>query len=825
MDDGQKGPWMLNSAGGIRARSLLRRYWVATIALGVFAGVAGGIALGVWGIARRTSTVYERFVAYEGAAPFQVFGCVDGVAEEAIRADYQGECGKFDYADLREFLPSVPGVESVARWTLGIAYVAAADNPAGGWRQLTPIIIDPAAFAAIGRPFVLEGRLAHPSAAFEATVNEEAAKRLGVGIGDNLRITPFRLDQFDDAGEGLKSPSGLATTVTIVGVTRRPSDLLGRLGGTSLYEDTSSVTLGPGFWEAIDGDVANYSIGLIVRTSEGVTGDSVMAALSDHWPGRPFYAEEGPLLGSNGHETVVDAIRLQTLGLYVIAVVVALAALVFAGQTIARQVRREWADAPIFDALGMTRPGMVGAAAVRAIGFVLVSVLVAFIVSVAMSPLGPLGIGRAAEPDPGVRLDGWAAAIGLTALAFCVMISAAVPVATVRRRRTTQSTASTRTHASARLSASALAGLALTRSRRAGGLTLGSAVIGVSLACAAGVAAWSLTLSYDSLESHPARYGSSWDAQVGNVANPGQQAATRKRLESIPGITAVGILTAAGIGPDESATLFAADPFLGDVTLGTITAGRRPVTPHEIALGRHTMQREHVQIGDSVTIVEPFAPDNSFSFDVVGEVVVNDSLSALPGRGGLVTKEGFTMMTGEGLSQTYVVWVEPSADRSATLAALQAEFPTTFLERSTPRPISNLGLVSNQPALLALLVGLLAAAAMVHALVTSVLRGRRQIGVLKTLGFTRRQVAASIAWHASSLAFLALVIGIPLGIVMGRVLWTRIVDNIGVVSPAVISVPAIVVVTLLVWAVANLAALGPGMLAARTMPAQALRTE
>ncbi len=39
-------------------------------------------------------------------------------------------------------------------------------------------------------------------------------------------------------------------------------------------------------------------------------------------------------------------------------------------------------------------------------------------------------------------------------------------------------------------------------------------------------------------------------------------------------------------------------------------------------------------------------------------------------------------MTGESLSQTYAVWIDPDVDRVATLAALQAEFPTTFREQA-----------------------------------------------------------------------------------------------------------------------------------------------
>ena len=48
---------MIDAASALRARNLSRRHVKATIALGIFAGIAGGLALGAWGIARRTASV------------------------------------------------------------------------------------------------------------------------------------------------------------------------------------------------------------------------------------------------------------------------------------------------------------------------------------------------------------------------------------------------------------------------------------------------------------------------------------------------------------------------------------------------------------------------------------------------------------------------------------------------------------------------------------------------------------------------------------------------------------------------------------------------
>ena len=149
---------MLNSAAGMRARSLVRRSVGATIVLGVFAGVAGGAALGIWAIARRTSSSYDRFVAYEHASTIGVIGCPPGVTEGDMEmSNFQEKCGSYDYANAIDHLSGIPGIESVGRWTMALGTVARADDPDGGWRQLIPVAIDPGAVDALGRPIIVTG--------------------------------------------------------------------------------------------------------------------------------------------------------------------------------------------------------------------------------------------------------------------------------------------------------------------------------------------------------------------------------------------------------------------------------------------------------------------------------------------------------------------------------------------------------------------------------------------------------------------------------------------------------------------------------------------
>ena len=97
------------------------------------------------------------------------------------------------------------------------------------------------------------------------------------------------------------------------------------------------------------------------------------------------------------------------------------------------------------------------------------------------------------------------------------------------------------------------------------------------------------------------------------------------------------------------------------------------------------------------------------------------------------------------------------------------------------------------PFLLAGALAVVAGGATLHAIVTSVRRRRRELALLKVLGFRRRQVSGTVAWQASTLAVQAALIGVPLGLVVGRIGWRRFAGTIGVVPTP--SVPSWIVLT------------------------------
>jgi len=133
--------------------------------------------------------------------------------------------------------------------------------------------------------------------------------------------------------------------------------------------------------------------------------------------------------------------------------------------------------------------------------------------------------------------------------------------------------------------------------------------------------------------------------------------------------------------------------------------------------------------------------------------------------------------------------------------------------------------VEGAPLALVGLVALLGVATIAHALATSVRRRRRDLAILKTLGFVKGQIRAAVVTQATTLALLAVSIGIPLGLIVGRSAWLAFADRQGVVPEAVIGswpVLALIPATILL---ANLVAALPGRAAARLAPATVLRTE
>jgi putative ABC transport system permease protein len=97
--------------------------------------------------------------------------------------------------------------------------------------------------------------------------------------------------------------------------------------------------------------------------------------------------------------------------------------------------------------------------------------------------------------------------------------------------------------------------------------------------------------------------------------------------------------------------------------------------------------------------------------------------------------------------------------------------------------------------------------------------------VLRCLGFVRSQVQGAVAWQATTIAMLALILGVPLGIGLGRWAWALVADRTGVATDAATPLVALAVLAAAALAAANILAAAPAWFAARAHPARALRVE
>ena len=149
-----------------------------------------------------------------------------------------------------------------------------------------------------------------------------------------------------------------------------------------------------------------------------------------------------------------------------------------------------------------------------------------------------------------------------------------------------------------------------------------------------------------------------------------------------------------------------------------------------------------------------------------------------------------------------------------------------FAERSTlPTAVIDLGHLGTMPLVLAVFFALLACATVAHALVTTVRRRRYDLAVLRAVGFTRRQARIAISWQATLLAAFGLLLGVPLGLIVGRLLWRWVAEDfpLAYVPPVALVAPLLVIPVAL--ALAQAIAAGPGHAATRIRPAETLRSE
>jgi ABC-type antimicrobial peptide transport system permease subunit len=206
-----------------------------------------------------------------------------------------------------------------------------------------------------------------------------------------------------------------------------------------------------------------------------------------------------------------------------------------------------------------------------------------------------------------------------------------------------------------------------------------------------------------------------------------------------------------------------------------------------MSLGVKTLRDAHAHIGSTVHLSITAIAGGGAPFTVVGTVVIPpNSDTARLGSGGVVTDDGIKRMIPPGFKNRpphsdLAFRFAPGVNKARAMAKITKEFGNNYgiILPQRPTDLVNFGQVQNLPLFLAGLVGVLAAATLAHTLVTSIRRRRRDLAILKMLGFVPAQVRWAVAWQATTFVSVALLIGLPAGIAVGRVTWSAFASNLG----------------------------------------------
>jgi putative ABC transport system permease protein len=342
------------------------------------------------------------------------------------------------------------------------------------------------------------------------------------------------------------------------------------------------------------------------------------------------------------------------------------------------------------------------------------------------------------------------------------------------------------------------------------------AMIAIATATAGVVAVVAFGAGLQHLVNTPSLYGWTFDALGIDEANADAVRADPDVLATALVRAQLSLQVAGNPVPG-----YAIRPIEGDVAF-PIVRGREPRAPDEVALGADTMHQTGVELGDEVAVA---GSDARRTMRVVGQAVFLTDQDAYPlADGALVDFEAAEELGSPDSFQTLGVRFRPGGEDAAK-ARISKLARTDFAFPSPPAEIEKLQQVRRLPQYLAVFMLLLGVVAVVHAILVSVRRRRRDFGVLRALGFRARDVGWTVTWQAAALAAVGGAIGLPLGVLLGRAVWRAVAHGIGV--RAVPSIPVLVLAVVIPAAVliAVGAALVPALRAARMHPTDLLRSE
>jgi hypothetical protein len=452
--------------------------------------------------------------------------------------------------------------------------------------------------------------------------------------------------------------------------------------------------------------------------------------------------------------------------------------------------------------------------------------------AVAGGPLTITGLAQQAEPDPGPWFDAvtvpGAIVVGLVVVTLAAG-TAALAGAPRPRRPAGGAGAAVPWRRPPRRAPTHRSGRgphALETRRGPTALPSRAALVGVTVGVAGVVGTLVFGARVDHLLASPKLWGANYDAVLTIEGDLSSIEPTAERIARDPDVEAVALFDSLDVvvhaaertSPVEAVTLWAQHGAIPPV----LAQGRAPAAPDEVALGDEALDRLGLDLGDTLEVDRD---GEAVTLRVVGSHLQPAEDDANSGM--LLTPRGFEALEGEEGDHGVLVRFAPDVDTDAALAHLrdvEDQVDVTGADDDAPSNVDNLDELGAVPPVLASFIALLAAIAVAHALVSTPRRRRRELAVLRVLGFVDAQMRSTLRWQALTVVAVGLLVGVPSGIIAGRRIWSALAGAIGVVDDWNFPWLIVVIAVPIALGVAALLAILPGRAAARVPPGRVLRT-
>jgi predicted lysophospholipase L1 biosynthesis ABC-type transport system permease subunit len=261
----------------------------------------------------------------------------------------------------------------------------------------------------------------------------------------------------------------------------------------------------------------------------------------------------------------------------------------------------------------------------------------------------------------------------------------------------------------------------------------------------------------------------------------------------------------------------------------TVVSGRLPASPDEVAFGRTTLRRLGIGVGDRVSVGSDMG---TLDATVVGQVVL-PAVGTYSGADKTSLGEGAVIDASlldpfESLA-SIVVQLDPGADPAdleERLATALSDFGVASLDSSElPSEVRSLEALAAFPRWLTLVLAALVGVPVAHSLVVSVRARRHDLAVMAALGARPRTLRGIGTLQGFTVVIAAALVGVPLGVLLGRWSWSALAASFGTVPEPVVPLGSVAVLTLAVLALGGLVGTVPVWRASRRTTLSSLRPE